>query len=411
MLSCKILDQYVDKECSRIAVATSGGADSMCLLYLAYLFCKASKTELVALIVDHKLRAESTQEANKVAHFIKSYGIKVKILAWEDKKPTANIQHHARKERYKLLTDYCKAHGIKQLLVAHNLQDQAETVLLRIYRGSGVDGIAGINKSIKFNEVEIVRPLLEVDRNQIERTLIQANWPWVEDPSNQNLKFERVKIRKLLAALPNKELWFKRIQLLAKNAKRTKDFLQQTTKEHFKQCIELNELGYATLDTYKFSKLHEEVGLRVLVKIFCILSGKEFKPRLKNVEKLFQKIHSNAAFIVTLGNLKIRTQKSTIVFYRELNAAEGELSLKPNSWLEWDYRFRIKVQAHGMKVASLGKENWVKLRKEVLNYPKLPFNEIYYVLPAIYNSKGIIEAIPHLNVVTLQTMAHVESVY
>ena len=397
MLSYKILGQYIEKKSNKIAVATSGGADSMCLLYLTQLWCNDHNLELTALIVDHKLRTESTAEAQEVANIIQDRSIKAKVLTWEGKKPEANIHHHARKARYKLLTDYCKREGIEKLLVAHNLQDQAETVLLRIYRGSGIDGIAGINRYIKFNGIEVIRPLLEVNRQQIEDTLKIAEWPWIEDPSNQNLKFDRVKVRQFIEKLPDKGTWLNRINLLASNARRAKDYLHQVTAEKLESCVEFNEFGYASLNLNEFLKLHEEIGLRVLVVIFKALSGKEFKPRLNNLEHLYYKIQSKGLFTVTLGNLKIKSKKSLIIFYRELYALEEKVALKAGITCVWDHRFQIKLQNSGFFVGGLGQENWLKIRKSPGDYPLLPFVEIYYTLLAIYDGKGNLVAAPHLN--------------
>ena len=127
-----------------LAVAVSGGADSMALTLLAADWAAARRGSIVALTVDHRLRNESRAEAKQVAAWLAARGIEHKILAWTGEKPSSDVQAAAREKRYELLEDWCRRQGILHLLVAHNLDDQAETFLLRLGRGSGLYGLSGM---------------------------------------------------------------------------------------------------------------------------------------------------------------------------------------------------------------------------------------------------------------------------
>ena len=148
----KIIDKH-----KKVAVAVSGGADSMAL---ALLLNEQTNSKLIAITVDHGLREESAREAKQVKKWLEKYDIEHHILKWEGDKKNSNIQFEARTARYQLMCDFCKKNDIQLLLVAHNLQDNAETLLMRIMRGSGVDGLSAIADATKINNIEVLRPLL-----------------------------------------------------------------------------------------------------------------------------------------------------------------------------------------------------------------------------------------------------------
>ncbi len=174
----------------KIAVSLSGGADSMCLTFLLNKFCKQNNISLVAITVDHKLRKGSTIEANNIYRYLEKYGINHTVLTWNHNEIKSNIQKEARNVRYKMLCDFCNENGIGNLFVAHTYDDQAETVLLRILRGSGIDGISGINSLIIMNEINIIRPLLVYTKTQILNFLKKENLLWFEDESNLQIAYK-----------------------------------------------------------------------------------------------------------------------------------------------------------------------------------------------------------------------------
>ena len=171
----------------RVAVAVSGGADSMALLLLA----KDWAPGVAALTVDHGLRAGSTAEAAQVAAWCASRRIPHCVLAWTGRKPSSGIQEASRTARYELLTQWCRDRGYPHLLVGHHLEDQAETFLIRMQRGSGVDGLAAMPSTTARDGVRIVRPLLGVTPARLTAFLRAAGQPWIEDPSNDDPRFAR----------------------------------------------------------------------------------------------------------------------------------------------------------------------------------------------------------------------------
>ncbi|MEY2883493.1 MAG: tRNA lysidine(34) synthetase TilS [Pseudomonadota bacterium] len=182
----------------RLAVAVSGGPDSMALLWLAQ---QAWPERVTALTVDHGLRSESAAEAAMVARVCADAGIPHTTLAWDGPKPAQGVPAAARHARYALMADRCAAQGVPLLLTAHHADDQAETLLMRLARGSGSAGLAGIRAARPLtDDVTLLRPLLAVRRAELAAVLAASGWPSVDDPSNRDPHYTRTHARALLAA-------------------------------------------------------------------------------------------------------------------------------------------------------------------------------------------------------------------
>ena len=192
----------------KIAVACSGGPDSMALLVLAQGWVKSAGGKLTALIVDHRLRDESTAEADNVARRARELGVEAVILAWSGERPSANVQEKARDARYRLLFEWCAENAVLHLLVAHHRDDQAETVLLRDERGSGDDGLAGMGALQEYGQVRLLRPLLPLAKARLQATADAFRVETVADPSNDDTRFDRVRIRRHLEGSSTADEWY-----------------------------------------------------------------------------------------------------------------------------------------------------------------------------------------------------------
>ena len=190
------LDKLVAAD-SKLGIAVSGGPDSLALLLLAV---AARPGQVEAASVDHALRAESRAEAEMVANACEQLGVPHAILTAEwERRPETALPERARIERYRLLGRWAKERGLTALLTAHHADDQAETLVMRLNRGSGVRGLAGIRPMRRLGEIDLVRPLLSWRRSELERICEDAGLQPARDPSNENDSFERVRVRKALA--------------------------------------------------------------------------------------------------------------------------------------------------------------------------------------------------------------------
>ena len=184
----------------RIAVATSGGPDSLALLSLA---AAAFPGRVTALTVDHRLRSEAAAEAASVAAQCAARGVPRVTLVREGGDFTSNIQARARAARYALMGDWCAAHGYGLLLTAHHADDQAETLVMRLNRASGSDGLAAIRPARRLQPgVMLVRPLLAARKADLAAITAADGWRQVDDPSNHDPRHDRTRVRALLAATP-----------------------------------------------------------------------------------------------------------------------------------------------------------------------------------------------------------------
>jgi tRNA(Ile)-lysidine synthase len=194
--AARLFSAYADTPV--LALAVSGGSDSLAMLHLAHEALGADK--LHVLTVDHSLREGSRAEAEQVAVICAALGVPHHILSWDGQKPASGLQAAAREARYDLMAAWCKAHGVPLLLTAHTMEDQAETVAMRKLRTSSARSLAGIWPETEWKGVRVARPLLAERREGLRDYLRGRSIGWIEDPSNRDPRFERVRVRRSLAA-------------------------------------------------------------------------------------------------------------------------------------------------------------------------------------------------------------------
>ena len=187
-----------------IAVGVSGGADSLALALMLKEECANYGIKVVALTVNHKLRPSADKEADYVAKIMQKHNIEHHILIWKGEKPLTGVEEAARLARYDLLENWCFKNGIKYLATAHHLRDQAETFLMRLERGSGLEGLCSMREITTYKSIKILRPLLHTSPEFMENYLRARKINWIHDESNDNTDFLRVKMRKFLPELMQK---------------------------------------------------------------------------------------------------------------------------------------------------------------------------------------------------------------
>lgn len=219
-----------------IILAVSGGPDSTALMWLAAQWRKRLKTgpKLVAVTIDHGLRKESRAEARDVKKLAASLDITHATLRWSGAKPSRGIPEAARDARYSLLTAFARKNGARHILTAHTRDDQAETVLMRLVRGSGVSGLAGMRSSVRLDVsghdfVVLMRPLLGIAKARLVATLDAAKIPYADDPTNRDATFTRARLRMSMPILAREGLTMQRLTLLADRLLRAETALYETT--------------------------------------------------------------------------------------------------------------------------------------------------------------------------------------
>jgi tRNA(Ile)-lysidine synthase len=271
-----------------LVLAVSGGPDSTALLFLAARWRKARKhgPKLLAVTVDHGLRKEAEVEAREVARLAKKLGVPHRTLRWTGVKPKSGLQEKARAMRYRLLAEAATKAGASHIVTAHTLDDQAETVLMRLLRGSGPAGLAGMARETRRGQLTLTRPFLDIPKARLVATLRHAKIAFADDPSNRDPRFTRVRMRGLMPALAEEGLGAKRLGLLARRLRRAEAALEVAVD----RAAELAQGGWASgakieMESGHFAALPAEVALRLLGRAVTI-AGNEGPVELAKLEAL-----------------------------------------------------------------------------------------------------------------------------
>jgi tRNA(Ile)-lysidine synthase len=288
---------------SVVVVAVSGGPDSTALLMLVARWRKAHKAgpTLMAVTVDHGLRRESADEAREVKRLARRLGVPHRTVRWEGKKPKTALQQAARQARYRLLAAAARAANARHVLTAHTLDDQAETVLMRMSRGSGITGLASMARVSPLpvggdQAIELVRPLLDIPKARLIATLRRAKIGFAEDASNRDPRFTRTQLRDAMPALARVGVDARVLALLARRLRRVDSALEAAVDAARTAISEAPwpERGPIFLAAKKFARLPEEVALRLLGRAIAH-AGDEGPVQLGKLEALYQTLQRGKA--------------------------------------------------------------------------------------------------------------------
>lgn len=334
----------------KIAVAVSGGSDSLCLALLLKEWSKYSKANITALIVNHNIRNNMEEEIRYVASILIKYGINYEILDVSSPiNKHTSIQKNARKARYESLVNYCKTNSIAYLATGHQFNDLIETVYMRQQRNENIWGNAGISYIKNLREVLLFRPVLFFTKAALQNTLKKLNQGWVDDPSNCNNKFERVKVRDYLKSVNNIEVnSIKQINKFREN----RIALEEDCLKFFINNIHISRFGVVEVNVCKLLHLKQTltiVILRLLIT-FCN-NNKYYMPKISKIKTLLSQLKEsvkNNNIKATIGGcLFIVQNKQTgvsLLIIRESQNIKCKKQLLDNKYneLKWDNRFVIK---------------------------------------------------------------------
>jgi tRNA(Ile)-lysidine synthase len=283
----------------QIAIAVSGGSDSLALMHLLAAFARTAKiAPPLVLTVDHGLRPGSAKDAKTVAAWAKQAGLETTILSWRGKKPKASIEAAAREARYGLMGATLAKKKIATLFVGHTEDDQAETFLLRLARGSGLDGLSAMQVRAPwpvpdFPDLALARPLLGFGRQELRDYLSLLDQPWLDDPMNEDTSFDRVKIRKARAVLADAGLSAARIAAAASHLARAREALEIVTAAVLARAVRrvpTKSGGGVLLESAVLTAAPREVGLRALAAVLMGVGGQAYRPRFESLERLYDRM-------------------------------------------------------------------------------------------------------------------------
>jgi tRNA(Ile)-lysidine synthase len=395
----KILS-FVGKD--KFAIAVSGGSDSLALSVLAKLYSLENNTDFIALVVDHKLRKESANEAKKTVKNLKDKKIEAKILSYKGQKFSSNIQKKARDLRYDLFEKYCIKNKIKFLILAHHQDDLVENFYIRLIRGSGIKGLTSLQNVFQYNKnFYLLRPLLNFTKKELLEVTKKNYLKWVEDSSNKNDKFLRVRIRKMQTTLQKEGLDPGRIIKTIENLGKAKSSLDFYILKSEKKYLNFYKEGYSTIKLSILKNEAQEVIFRLIIKAIHFVSGEYYPPRSDSLNALIKNISQKNFKSATLGGCLIEKNKNLLLFFREDRNVPIETLNKKKQRKNWDERFLVfgnLNNSQGLIVKKLGNSGIEYLRKNKFSDygVKIPAHA-KKTLPSFWNTRGELLFVPFLN--------------
>ncbi len=376
----------------RLGLAVSGGGDSLAMLALAWDWAAQTGAELLVATVDHGLRAEAAAEAAGVAALCRAWGIAHATLTGQAATP-GNLQAAAREARYRCLSDWAAAHRISHVALAHTRDDQAETVLMRLARGSGVDGLAGMAAARQDpGGLVWLRPLLGVTRAALRQELSARGLSWVEDPSNTDPRFDRVRARALLADPPLPGLTVDTLAETATRMAAARTVLGQVAAEAADRCLTV-VCGAVRLDRGAFEALAPETAWRLAAAALCRIGGQVYRPRLQSLTAALEA--AAAGGTATLHGCQVSGTAEALWIEREAAPLAGIQTPAPGPW---DSRWQVAGPAEpGLCLGALGAEglrarpDWrtAGLRRQaLLTTPGVWRGEILVAAPVLDAARG-----------------------
>lgn len=363
-----------------VAVAVSGGPDSMALARALHLWTKRHQGKLTAFHVDHQLRPTSTEEARIVQTWLRERGIDSSILTWAHPPLTSGLMNRARTARYQLLLDACQAQGILHLAVAHHRDDDQETAWMRQEKKSGPSGLAGMSAVIDTPHTRIIRPFLSLSKAHLKEFL--HDWPHLDDPSNYNPRFKRGHIRTTDASLNLIDIEFHKNQRL-----HNERILAQLSVEG----VTLFPSGYGLLSSTVLETAPSHVLIEIIRRMVRTIGGHSYSPSQDVCQRLFSHSRTSHFNRATLGGCVLTFTKTGLVVTRELRTVKPHL-VTSSTPFQWDQRFFVdhlptNALDLGMKLNYLGVKGFLRVRSA---YPLSMPTWIGESLPAMWHDDQII---------------------
>lgn len=368
---------------TNIAVAVSGGSDSMASLHLMARAASQKGWALQAVTVDHALRTESAAEAAQVAEVCTGLGVPHTTLTWTHGAVAGNLMDAARQARYGLMADWAGREEISHIILGHTADDQAETFLMGLARSAGIDGLIGMNRRFDQRQARFVRPFLAVQRAVLRRYLQRHGLGWIDDPSNENTRFTRVKARRALEILKPLGITVETLATVMANLTEVQGAVVAVTAGAAERICSA-QAGEVVFDRILWREEGHEVQRRLLIAALRWVSGAGYAPRGAGVARVVEAI--DAGRDTTLAGCRIRMSDGTFRVVREPRDVGGPCL--PGQL--WDGRWLVKGPfAAGQELRALGADGL----RQCKGWKELGYSrDSLLVSPAVWYGEALIAA-------------------
>ncbi|WP_120502273.1 tRNA lysidine(34) synthetase TilS [Roseovarius sp. EL26] len=330
-----------------LGVAVSGGSDSLALLHILHDWQTEGGPKLCAVTVDHGIRNESAHEAEEVGQTCQSLGLSHEILQWRDWDGQGNLPDQARRARYGLMADWGEAQGISHIAIGHTADDQAETFLMRLAREAGVDGLSAMTSSWRQGSVTFCRPMLHVTRAELRDDLRARAVQWIDDPSNEDLTYQRVRARQAMGHLADLGITVQGLSQVAHHMAEVRQTLYWYVFLAARELVRFHA-GDLVIDRKGYRTLRPEVARRLLQAGLKWINGTDYAPRGRAMDLLMEAIRGGTD--MTLQGCLIRVDKDQLRIGREA----GYVAKTVTSVGEiWDDRWRVRAPENKLEMSDI----------------------------------------------------------
>ena len=298
-------------------VSVSGGADSLALAFLAKIYSFKKKLNPKFLIIDHKLRSESSKEAKLVKKVLERFFIHADIVSWKGKKPTKNIQSSARNKRYEFLFEYCDKFKIDNILIGHHIDDLFENFFIRMLRGSGLNGLISLDTKSKVGNKNLLRPLLNQSKEDLVYISKKVFNFYIDDPTNNDEKYLRTRIRNLISDLQNNGLDKNKFLKTIKNLKDSNFVVDFYVKQNLFNNTFFSKKNNQLILNKNFFQQPNEVIFRAFSESINLIGKRYYSVRGKKLDRVIDNIKNDKFFKVTLGGCIIKKVSQTVIISKE----------------------------------------------------------------------------------------------
>lgn len=348
-----------------VAVAVSGGPDSTALLHLADRWARYRTAPLLVLTVDHGLRPESGDEAAAVGALARRLGCSHRILRWDGAKPATGLQAAARDARLSLLTQACHDAGVATLLLAHHRDDQAETLLHRIDRDTGPEGLAAMAAEGWWDGIRLVRPLLSVPKDRLIATCKAAGLAFAEDPSNADPRFARVRLRHLRPELDAAGLTTDRLCRLATAMGKARAATGKLVGQWLVNHGQVHPCGTVVIGRDPLAHTPPALKAAILRTVLRIAGGRGYPPGTQALDGLVDWLLATGEDgRRTLSGCLIEKRRGTVSIFRELAACAPARTLDAKQTAGWDGRFLVSNRSdRPVRIGACGPDGWRRIKR------------------------------------------------
>lgn len=360
----------------KLAIGVSGGADSLALMWLLSHWADetAARPEICVLTVDHGWRADSAAEARSVAAYAACAGFAHSVLSGTEPAPESGLEAWGRDLRLRLFGDWVRDHGADGVLLAHHGQDQAETLAMRLARGSGLRGLKAMEFKTRIGNLTIFRPLLGQSPARLKATLEALGQSWIEDPSNADPRFERVRMREAMAAkgaLIGLGLSPIALASSAERLGRADAALEHYSSLCMDRAVTIHRAGFATVERVLLWAEPVEIRLRVLARLLTGVSGR-LATHGAGLEAALCDLDAGVTAI-TLGGCRVAQDKTRLLVTREVRGI-APIDITAGATTLWDDRFEVSLigSSASVEVRPLGEKGFAKVREIVSGLEGVP---------------------------------------